>query len=279
MMLRGNRARIENCSFEDMNWIAKRCAGLFSWGDDNVVRYSTFRNLGGAGIEGGNALWIGQYAKRNVWEYNYIEDVCKLIVDQGFFYVNHQRGDSLPSDSIWRYNVGKTARGPKKGPWSRAVAAYYVDNSSSGFHIHNNIAVDVINPMKHNDTQDGPSASKNIWYYNNTFYKCGNAAFGSFGKSKTRDADLNLVNNLAVLCSKGALADKHVLKTHVNNQAVMDETALADPESMNFTPISEQLKTGGVPVMGTKIRYVGAVDPKKGMWRYGADESKLPDSY
>jgi len=279
MMLRGNRARIENCIFEDMNWIAKRCAGLFSWGDDNVVRYCTLRNLGGAGIEGGNANWIGQYAKRNIWEYNYIEDVCKLIVDQGFFYVNHQRGDSPPSDSVWRYNVGKTARGPKKGPWSRYVAAYYVDNSSSGFHIHNNIAVNVINPMKHNDTHDVPSASKDIWYYNNTFYKCGTAAFGSFGNSKKRDADLNLVNNLSVLCSKGALANKHVVKTHVNNQAVMDEAALADPGSMNFTPISEQLKTGGAPVMGTEIRYVGAVDPKKGMWRYGADESKLPDPY
>lgn len=276
MMLRGNKARIENCLFENVNWMAKRCAGLFCWGDDNVVRYCTLRDLGGAGIEGGNANWIGQCAKRNVWEYNYIEDVCKLVVDQGFFYVNHQRGDSPPSDSVWRYNVGKTARGPKKGPWKRYVAAYYVDNSSSGFHIHNNIAVGVINPMKHNDTQDGPKASRDIWYYNNTFYKCGNAAFGSFGNSKKRDADLNLVNNLAVSCSKGALADKHVVKTHVNNQAVMDNAALADPENMNFTPTSEHLETGGVPVMGTAIPYVGAVDPANGMWRYGVDESKLP---
>jgi hypothetical protein len=276
MMLRGNRARIENCLFEDVNWIAKRCAALFSWGDDIVVRFCTFRNLGGAAIEGGNANWVGQYAKRNVWEYNYIEDVCKLIVDQGFFYVNHQRGDSPLSESIWRYNVGKTARGPKKGPWSRSLAAYYVDNNSSGFHIHNNIAVDVFNPMKHNDTHDGPKASKDIWYYNNTFYNCGNAAFGNFGNSKERDADLNLANNLAVSCSEKALADESFARTYVNNRTLTNTTALADPEGMDFAPASEHLKSGGVPVMQTAIPYVGAVDPAKGMWRYGADESKLP---
>jgi hypothetical protein len=221
MMVRGNRARIENCLFEDMNWMAKRCAALFSWGDDNVVRYCTLRNLGGAGIEGGNANWIGQYAKRNIWEHNYIEDVCKLIVDQGFFYVNHQRGDSPTSGSVWRYNVGKTARGPKKGNWAGCVAGYYVDNNSSGYHIHNNIAIDAINPMKHNGTP-GPLASKDIWYYNNTFYQCGNAAFGSFGGSKKRDADLNLINNLAVSCSGGALAGKNVTKTHTNNHLVKE---------------------------------------------------------
>lgn len=276
MMMRGNRARIENCLFEDMNWIAKRCAALFSWGDDNVVRYCTFRNLGGSGIEGGNDSWIGQYAKRNIWEYNYIEDVCKLIVDQGFFYVNHQKGDNPASGSVWRYNVGKTVQGPKKGPWGRNVAAYYVDNNSSGYHIHNNIAIDAINPMKHNDTLDGPGASKDIWYYNNTFYKCGDAAFGNFGNSQKRDADLNLVNNLAVSCSKKALSNNDMVKDYVNNHAGVDKAALANPAGMDFAPTSETLKSGGVPVMGTEIPYVGAVDPAKGMWRYGADESKLP---
>ncbi|MDD2600926.1 MAG: hypothetical protein PHO37_17165 [Kiritimatiellae bacterium] len=275
MMLRGNRARIENCLFENVNWMAKRCAGLFSWGDDNVVRHCTLRNLGGAGIEGGNAAWVGQYAKRNIWEYNYIEDVCKLIVDQGFFYVNHQKGDSPTAESIWRYNVGKTAQGPKKGNWSRCVAAYYIDNSSSGYHIHNNIAINAINPMKHNDTQDGTKASQDIWYYNNTFYKCGNAAFGCFGDSKKRDADLNLVNNLAVSCSEEALAGKHLVKTHVNNQAVNDESVLVAPQSMDFTPQGKNLMSGA-PVLGQTMPYVGAVDPDIGMWRYGADELKLP---
>ena len=273
MMLRGNKARIENCVFEDMNWIAKRCAGLFCWGDDNVVRYCTFRDLGGSGIEGGNGRWVEQYAKRNIWEYNYIEDVCKLIVDQGFFYVNHQEGDSPAADSVWRYNVGKTVRGPKKGNWARCVAAYYVDNSSSGYRIHNNIAINAINPMKHNDTRDGPEASKNVWYFNNTFYQCGNAAFGI---SKKRDADLNLVNNLAVSCAPGALSGKHATKTHLNNKSFKDESVLAAPKAMDFTPTRENLKSGGVPVLGTPFPYIGAVDPEKGMWRYGADESKLP---
>ncbi len=75
-MIRGNNARIENCVFEDMNWMAKRSAGIFSWGNSNVVRYCTLRNLGGAGIEGGNAHWVGQYAKNNIWEYNDIEGVA-----------------------------------------------------------------------------------------------------------------------------------------------------------------------------------------------------------
>ena len=156
------------------------------------------------------------------------------------------------------------------------MAAYYVDNSSSGFHIHNNIAVDVFNPMKHNDTKDGPKASRDVWFYNNTFYKCARSAFGSFGDSKKRDADLNLVNNLAVACSKGALAHEEFVKTYVNNQMVKDKESLADPENMDFTPTREDLKTGGVSVMGTAVPYVGAVDPARGMWRYGADESKLP---
>jgi catechol 2,3-dioxygenase-like lactoylglutathione lyase family enzyme len=277
MMIRGNNARVDNCLFEDMNWMAKRCAGLFSWGDDNTVRYCTFRNLGGSGIEGGNANWIGQYAKRNVWEYNYIEDVSKLIIDQGFFYVNHQSGSNPTANSVWRYNVGKTVRGPKKGNWAKCAAAYYVDNSSSGYHIHNNIAIDAVNPMKHNDTQDGDKASKDIWYYNNTFYSCGRAAFGSFGQSKKRDADLNLVNNLAVSCAETALGNKNVAKTYKNNFALKDKSAFRNAQSMDFTPTDGKLGVAGVPVLGTPIPYVGAVDPEKGMWRYGADESRLPE--
>ena len=71
-------------------------------------------------------------------------------------------------------------------------------------------------------------------------------------------------------------AIKDIVKTHVNNHAVVDKAALANPAGMDFTPTSEALTLGGVPVMGMAIPYVGAVDPAKGMWRYGADESKLP---
>jgi hypothetical protein len=276
MTVRGDRARIDNCLFEDANWMASRAAGLFCWGDGSVVRHCSLRNLGGAGIEGGNAAWVEQYAMNNIWEYNYVEDISKLIVDQGFFYVNHQSGSRPAANSIWRYNVGAKATGPKKGSWTKAVAAYYVDNSSSGYHIHNNIAVDVLSPMKHNDTQDGDRASKDVWYFNNTFYRCGAAEFGSFGNSKKRDADLNVVNNLAVACSKGALSDARRTRHHENNTSVRDVSVLKDVRRMDFTPVTDELTAGGVPVLGRRIPYVGAVDPKKGMWRYGADVSKLP---
>ena len=277
MMIRGNNARIENCVFEDMNWMARRSAGLFSWGDGNVVRYCTFRNLGGAAIEGGNANWIGQYATNNIWEYNYIEDVCQLIVDQGIFYVNHQSGANPKANSIWRYNVGKNAQGPKKGSWARFVAGYYLDNNSSGYRIHNNIAINVVHPMMHNDTHDGEKASKDIWYYNNTFYKCGEASFNSFANSKKHDAELHVVNNLAIASSEEALSDERYTMTWENNINSKSPSVVKAPEAGDFTPTKEALRTGGIEVLGKPITYIGAVDPEKGMWRYGADESVLPE--
>ena len=278
MMIRGNNARVENCLFEDMNWIAKRCAGLFSWGDHNTVRYCTLRNLGGAAIEGGNANWIGQYARNNVWEYNYMEDVCRMIVDQGFFYVNHQSGSKPKADSIWRYNVGKGSRGPVKGTWTGTAVGYYVDNSSSGYHIHHNIAVDANEAIRYNDTKDGPDAGRDILYHNNTFYNCGSIGFGSWnpkGKSKL-DAEVMLINNLSVPKGNLDFTRRGKPLKWKNNLQNLPASVLKAPDGMDFTPTDEKLKTGGVPVREEKIPYVGAVDPTKGMWRYGADETKLP---
>jgi hypothetical protein len=279
MMIRGNNACVENCLFEDMNWMAKRCAGLFSWGDHNTVLYCTFRNLGGAGIEGGNANWIGQYAKNNIWEYNYLENVCQLIVDQGFFYVNHQSGSNPKANSVWRYNVGKGSRGPTKGTWTGTAVGYYVDNSSSGYRIHNNIAIDANEAIRYNDTQDGPQAGKDIWYYNNTFYRCGSIGFGSWnpkGKSKI-DAEVMLINNLAV--PEGTLNFTKWGKrlNRKNNLQSLPASVLQAPDKMDFTPTDQKLTTGGVPVQAEKTSYIGAVNPVKGMWRYGCDESKLPE--
>jgi len=279
MMIRGNDARVENCLFEDMNWMAKRCAGLFSWGNSNVVRLCTFRNLGGAGVEGGNANWIGQYARNNVWENNYIEGVCKLIVDQGFFYVNHQSGSNPKADSIWRYNVGKGARSPVKGTWTQTSVGYYVDNSSSGYRIHNNIAIDANEALRYNDTKDGPEAGKDIWFYNNTFYTCGAIGFGCWnpkGNSKA-DAEIMLINNLAIPQGNLDFSKWGTRLKWRNNLQSLPASALKNPEAMNFTPTEETLKTGGIPVQDKQIPYIGAVDPAKGMWRYGADESELPE--
>jgi len=279
MMVRGNHARIENCFFEDVNWMAKRCAGLFSWGDGNVVRYCTFKNLGASAIEGGNAHWIGQYAKNNIWEYNYIENACKLIVDQGFFYVNQQNGANPKANSIWRYNVGKGSRGPEKGDWTTTAVAYYVDNSSSGYHIYNNIAIDANEALRYNDTLDGNEAGKDVWFYNNTFYNCDDAAYGCWtpGKRKAKaDAEVMLVNNASVASDSLDFSKWAAKLNWKNNFDHLPASALKDPKAMDFTPTDKALKTGGIPVMGQAIPYVGAVDPAKGMWRYGADLSKLP---
>ena len=278
MTLRGNNAWIENCLFEDINWMAKRCAGLFSWGDSNVVRYCTFRNLGGAGIEGGNASWIGQYAKNNIWEYNYLQDVCRMIVDQGFFYVNHQSGSNPTANSIWRYNVGKGSRGPVKGEWTNTAVGYYVDNSSSGYHVYNNIAIDVNEAIRYNDTQDGPQAGKDILYHNNTFYNCDELGFGCWtrGKKAQTDADVMLINNLSLPETEldfSVRAGQYGWKNNLQNQP---DSAVKNPAGMDFSPVADNLKKGGLPVNGQPIKYIGAVDPEKGMWRYGADESKLP---
>lgn len=279
MMIRGNDARVENCLFEDMDWIARRCAGLFSWGNDNVVRYCTFRNLGAAAIEGGNANWIGQYAKRNIWEYNYIENVCQLIVDQGFFYVNQQSGSNPKANSVWRYNFGKGSRGPTKGIWARTAVGYYIDNSSSGYRVHNNIAIEANEAIRYNDTMDGPQAGKGIWFYNNTFYKCDAIGFGCWtpGGKAQLDAEVMLINNLAI--PEGSLDFSKwakSLKWH-NNLQSLPVSVLKNPDRMDFTPTDERLKSGGVSVLNQNISYIGAVDPEKGMWRYGADESKLPE--
>ena len=271
MMIRGNRALVENCLFEDMNWMAKRCAGLFSWGDENVVRYCTFRNMGGAAIEGGNANWIRQYAKRNVWEYNYIENACTLIVDQGFFYVNHQRGNNPEAGSVWRYNVGKGSRGPEKGDWKRTAVGYYVDNNSSGYRVHNNIAIDAEEAIRYNDFADGEKAGRNVRFYNNTFYRCKRIAISG----RRLDADVILVNNLSLPRSGLTFKPRAAKMKWNNNIESLPASALKDPAGMDFTPVAERLKTGGVPVDDKPVKYIGAVDPQKGMWRYGADVSKL----
>lgn len=278
MTIRGNRACVENCLFEDMNWMAKRCAGLFSWGCGNTVRYCTFRNLGGAAIEGGNAHWVGQYALTNVWEYNAIEDIGKLIVDQGFFYVNHQSGANPPAGSVWRYNVGKHSCGPERGDWTQTSVGYYVDNSSSGYRIHNNIAIDAKEPIRYNDTQEGDRAGKDVWFYNNTFYACGNLGFGCWnqdGKKARADADVVLVNNLAVPTGS-FVVPKWQTELKWTNNVVLPESALKAPVTMDFTPTDVRLTREGIPVLGQAISYIGAVDPEKGIWRYGAEETKLP---
>ena len=272
MMLRGSHALIEDCVFEDMNWIAKRCAGLFCWGDHNIVRYCTLRNLGGAGIEGGNANWINQYAKNNIWEYNYIEDVCKMIVDQGFFYVNQQSGSNPRADSVWRFNVGKGSRGPVKGEWTKTTVGFYIDNSSSGYRVHNNIAIDANEAVRYNDTRDGVHAGKDILYHNNTFYNCSAIGFGCWtpGAKAKFDAEVMLVNNLSILDSALDFDQWGVRMGWHNNLQSMPASICRDVAAIDFTPVDARVSQGGKAVRDEKIDYIGAVDPRREMWQYGA---------
>ena len=282
MTLRGNNALIENCLFEDMNWIAKRCAALHCWGDNNRVRFCTFRNLGAAAIEGGNSRWIEQYASNNIWEYNYIKGVCKLVIDQGFFYVNHQFGNNPHANSIWRYNVGENSRGPIKGDWKTTTVGYYIDNSSSGYYVHNNIAIDVNEGFRYNDTREGEEAGRDIWIYNNTFLHFGHIRY-QYWNSRDRDlakpdAEVFLINNLAIANEQKEEAF-HIygeLGKGKNNYEYSSYSSLKAPDKMNFTPVTKELANSGIPVLGREINYIGAVDPEKGMWIYGADESRLP---
>ena len=190
-------------------------------------------------------------------------------------YVNHQDGSNPAANSIWRYNVGNRSRGPSKGEWSNSATGLYVDNSSSGYRVHNNIVIDASGPIGYNDTWDDERAGKDVWFYNNTLYLCGRTAFGSFGNSKKRDAELHLINNLAIASDPEALGNPSHVMTHQNN-VYAELEAVKDAANLDFTPIDEALRTGGVPVRGKQIPYVGAVDPDQGMWRYGADESKIP---
>ena len=180
---------------------------------------------------------------------------------------------------MWRYNVGKGSRGPAKGKWARTTVGYYVDNSSSGYRVHNNIAIDANEAIRYNDTQDGDKAGHDVWFFNNTFYKCGRAQFAYWNGNKkikaTPDADVSVCNNLAVAC------ESRMYSTWKRSQGMTNNVerrggVLKDPTAMDFTPKAPNLQDSGIPVLGESIPYVGAVDQGKGMWRYGADESKLP---
>lgn len=271
MTLKGSNAIIQNCLFEDLNWMAKRSAGLFSWGNNNKIRYCTFKNLGGSAIEGGNASWVRQYAKNNIWEFNYIEDISKLIVDQGFFYVNHQSGKNTKANSIWRYNVGKGAIGPKKGQWSKNIVGFYIDNSSSGYYVHNNIAINTMEGIRYNDSKDNIEAGRDIIFKNNTFYKCGKLKYGILNHGMA-DANVTLVNNLLVNCDYGTLEKIKKLLKAKNNIELYDSSIFISPKTMDFTPNIKKYK---YIIYDENNNYIGAVNPKKGMWKYGVDSSKL----
>jgi hypothetical protein len=91
------------------------------------------------------------------------------------------------------------------------------------------------------------------------------------------DAGVMLINNLAI--PEGSLDFSKWAKPLEwgNNLQSLPVSALKNPDGMDFTPTDEKLKSGGVSVLNQKISCVGAVDPEKGMWRYGADESRLPE--
>jgi hypothetical protein len=207
LTLAGGGALVENCIVEDCNWMGRRCGAIQAHGDDNTIRRCTIRRTGASAIEGGNFRWIEKYARRALWEHNLCEDVGCLVVDQGFFYVNHQGGHHESADSEWRFNRLHRYRGPDRGEWKDVQVGLYTDNSSSGYKIHHNIVTGCREGIRYNDFHDAPKNGRDVWFCNNTFYQCGTAFARGVNKNPDGspghpDAGLVLRNNLALDCGK-----------------------------------------------------------------------------
>ena len=103
-------------------------------------------------------------------------------------------------------------------------------------------------------------------------------AYGCFNRNEAAkpDAEVRLINNLAVPSGGFVIPGRSAQLKWTNNFESLPATVFKNPDAMDFALTDEKLKHSGIPVRGQAIPYVGAVDPQKGMWRYGADESKLP---
>jgi hypothetical protein len=297
----GNRTLMENCVVEDCNWIGKRGGGIQCVGDDNIIRRCTIRRTGGASIEGGNGNWLKRYAKRNVWELNWCEEPGNLLVDQGFFYVNQQRGDNPPAYSVWRYNFLLNYKGPDRGKWFESgKIGLYIDNSSSGYTVHHNVIVGAPQAIRYNDNQDGEQAGKEIVICNNTVYRADLAfALGVWrdgrvfekGRPPRMDAEITFINNLALDCG-GFGFQRGNAPVGINNYSFVEAKAnVVDAEKNNFS----LKETSGMINLGHRLAGitdgyvgawpdVGALEFGKEPWKAGAtltipsfpDESRRP---
>ncbi len=284
IVLWGNSCLVENCIIENVNWIGKRCSGINSYGKDNIIRYCTIKHTGASSIEGGNGKWLEQYAIRNIWEHNLCEDACKLVVDQGFFYVNHQDGANPFANSEWRYNLLIHNGGPNKGEWKKTLPALYVDNSSSGYKVHHNVIVDCREGLRYNDTREGEHAGKEIYFFNNTFYKVDTCLAYEFwnsilGKDYAKpDVNLHFKNNLGI--ESGNYIIIHYVDTTFGptNVEFAPKICVVDADNMDFRLVenSNYIDAGEI-IEGINMEYAGEAPDigayEKGLptWKAGAE--------
>lgn len=272
IVLWSNSCTIDNCTIEDVNWIGKRCSGINSYGEDNTVRYCTIRNTGASSIEGGNASWIKKYAIRNLWTNNRCENACNLVVDQGFFYVNQQNGALPMANSEWCYNLLMNNRGPDKGEWSTTNVGLYVDNSSSGYKVHHNVVVNAKEGFRYNDTQDGIRAGKQVYFYNNTFYKVDKKMASWIPYGTIADADVTVCNNLGIEC--GGYAE---LGYKLSNVQYANKASVENADSLNFILKEAAYIDAGSLIGGISIQYegtapdIGAFESGSPIWNAGSN--------
>ena len=286
MWLKGDNNVVRNTHIEDVCWVGRRNAGINSQGDGNIISHCSIWETGGPGIEGGNARWIDGYATNNVWEYNHTKNVTQLVTDQGHYYVNHQRGDNPPSNTVIRYNVLENNYGPARDRWSDTNSGIYLDNNSSGFVVHHNIIIRAKRGFQYNDFGDNERAGKMIAFYNNTFWDCvQNFAPNVKPTTKYYDVELLSANNLSIGSAKGFNFKSHGVHKGENNYQNLEESDVKDICNFDFTPVGKVSELKGVPLKiynpqldpeADAIDYVGAVDPRKGQFEFGAD-IEIPD--
>ncbi|MDR2675777.1 MAG: right-handed parallel beta-helix repeat-containing protein [Opitutaceae bacterium] len=292
LTLAGGGALVENCVVEDCNWMGRRCGAIQAHGDDNTIRRCTIRRAGASAIEGGNFNWLGKYARRALWERNLCEDAGCLVVDQGFFYVNHQGGDHGQADSEWRHNRLHRYRGPDRGQWANTQVGLYTDNSSSGYKIHHNIVTGCREGIRYNDFHDGEKNGRDVWFCNNTFYQCATVFTRGVNRNPDgspghADAALVLRNNLGLDCGNfvraagvGAGADPDngadagngtdTTANTSNREFVPAVAAAAASAAGDFRPRAESgLVDAGAAVPGITDGFAGAA-PDIGALEAGA---------
>jgi hypothetical protein len=286
IVLWGNSCNIENCIIEDVNWMGKRCSGINSYGEDNTIRYCTIRNTGASSIEGGNGNWIEKYAIRNTWEHNLCENACKLVVDQGFFYVNHQSGSSPVANSEWCYNFLKNNRGPDRGEWTGTHVGLYVDNSSSGYKVHHNVVVYLKEGIRYNDRKEGKEAGKGVYFYNNTFYRtdrCMIYQYWNPSMPAQPDAEVLVENNLGIDC--GGYGERNNKKQFgKSNVEYAEKSSVKEANNFDFVLKNEKYIDAGVLIEGIGIDFkgtapdIGAYENGLMVWRAGSD-LVVPDEF
>lgn len=139
--LRGGRSNVvENCLFEDFNWLALQDgAAVLVNGDDQVVRRCTIRRTAAMGL---SVKQIGEVlVKRPVITHNHIEEVGRILIDggQSAIYVNNHNAPSDARSLDWgeiAYNFIGRVHLPFDNDKGMGI---YIDDGTDFLRIHHNV--------------------------------------------------------------------------------------------------------------------------------------------